>query len=117
MVFDGHRTQVFKRAVRMADVPPEKWSRIFLRSLVGGIIGLAGLGTLVGVVWVYIKTQAMSIPLLTVGVAAFGIGAHMVSGQMFSGSVKAVVGLASSVTVKRLRRASKDEAGEEPTDG
>lgn len=86
-----------QRAVRMEQVPPEKWPRILFRTVIGAVVALAGVGILYGVVRSYIASPAeMSLWLLLTGVALFGIGTHMISGQMFAGSVRAVISIAGS---------------------
>jgi hypothetical protein len=91
----GDFTQTMKRAVRMETVPPERWTRILVRTIVGAVVALAGIGILYGVVRSYIADPAaMSLWLLGTGVGLFGVGTHMVSGQLFAGSVSAVFGLA-----------------------
>lgn len=93
----GMGTTRLQRAVRMEAVPPRKWHRIVVRSVVGIVVALAGVGVLYGVVRSYIANpEAMSVWLLLTGVGLFGVGAHMVSGQMFAGSVRAVLSIAGS---------------------
>jgi hypothetical protein len=90
-----------QRAFRMEQVPAEKWPRILFRTIIGAVVALAGVGILYGVVRSYIASPAeMSVWLLLTGVALFGVGTHMISGQMFTGSVKAVISVAGSA--KRL---------------
>lgn len=76
-----HETTRLQRAVRMEAAPKEKWTRILVRTLTGTAIvtlGAAGGWKLGWNQW------------LTVGTVA--VGAHMVSGQILTGSIKAVLG-------------------------
>lgn len=85
MNFDPNKTTRLKQAVKMHEVPQTKWHKILAKAIVG-IVLLAF--ALIGVASDWNQW-------LIVGIVA--VGAHMVSGQLFVGSVKAVIDLVGSL--------------------
>lgn len=88
-------TTGLQRAVKLAEVPPEKWTTMVQRTITGLVFigfGIAG-AAIWGMPWY-------------VSAAAVGIGCTVWSGQMVTGALKALLG-----PIRAYRR-MKDEAAE-----
>lgn len=103
MTKDDFKTGI-QRAVKLEQVPPERFGAMVLKTVIGAIFVLIGAGLLYGMVRAYLASNALSIPLLATGGAFLLIGSTVWSGQLVTGALKALLGPFSA-----YRRAIKGE--------
>lgn len=87
-----------QRALKLEDVPPEKWHNMVARTAIGTAFIALG-GFLVFMLWrVFTDTKNLSIALLIAGPMFLAFGAHIFSGQIFA---RSIVSLAEPLRVIR----------------
>lgn len=94
---DAKATRV-QRALKLEEVPPEKWQAMAARTAIGTLFLALG-GFLVFMLWrVFTETKTLSLALLIAGPSILVIGANLFSGQILA---RSIVSLAEPLRVIR----------------
>jgi polyferredoxin len=95
---DGKPATRVQRALKLEEVPPEKWHNMAARTAIGTLFLALG-GFLVFMLWrVFTETKTLSLALLIAGPTFLAIGAHIFSGQILA---RSIVSLAEPLRVIR----------------
>lgn len=79
------------------NIEPERWQAIFMRTVWGAIILLAGVALLVFMYVVFRETKELSLWLLGIGVILVAWGANTASNQILGGGLKSLASPVASV--------------------
>lgn len=102
---DLNESTRIQRAIKLDDVPPEKWSTMAARTVIGTLFFLSGGAMVTLTLLAYYRERDLSTVLLLSGMALMMVGATTWSSQIITGSLKALLG-----PFKAYRRAWKDDA-------
>jgi hypothetical protein len=101
-------TTTIQRAVRMDDVPQEKFGAILRRTVTGVLFIALGAFLLRFMAHYFTTKQELSMPLLIGGVSCIAFGAHIASRELVGKSVRSL-----AEPVRILRQAAKPQEGDD----
>lgn len=91
MTQDLNNSTITQRALNLHEVPPEKWQSMALRTVIGTVFFVLGLGLLGFMLYVFNETKNLSVILLGCGIASILVGTTTWSSQIIVNSLMALV--------------------------